>query len=69
MPDTYRASEPASHEATRVSAEALPRLVPSVLPASIATLSALLVTPGIHALVDGTEEASRYEVGVYASQV
>jgi hypothetical protein len=60
--------EAASYTAANLSAEALPGLVPSVVLASFALLPALFVTLGMYALVDATEEAFRYEVGVYASQ-
>lgn len=60
--------EAASYEAANISGEALPGLVPSVLLVFLALMPALFVSLGMYALVDASEEAFRYEVGVYASQ-
>lgn len=57
-----------SYVAGNVSNEAIPGVEPSVLLAALALLPGLFVTLGMYALVDASEEAFRYELGVYSSQ-
>ena len=59
--------EAASYTAAAVSAGALPGLVPSVILVLMALLPAIFVALGMYALIDASDEALRYEVGVYSS--
>lgn len=58
----------ASYTAAAVSAEALPGLIPSLILVVMALLPAVFVAIGMYAMIGASEEALRYEVGVFYSQ-
>jgi hypothetical protein len=59
--------ESASYDAASISTEGLPGLVPSVILVMMALLPGIFVALGMYALIDASDEALRYEVGLYSS--